>query len=161
MSLSPPAKPFIRKPISHQAHFAARFGATYFVTICCRERGRNQLCCKAIAEKIFKTAAVYDRQQTWYLILLLLMPDHLHALVSIAGGTSLSKTIGAFKRATTKFAGVHWQRNFFDHRLRANEGPIGKGDYVRQNPARAGLVANAEDWPYVLDRDALEKMAVR
>ena len=161
MSLSPPPKPFIRKPLDHSAHFAGRFGALYFVTICCKKRDRNLLCYKATAEKIFETAAIYDRQQHWYLILLLLMPDHLHALVSIAGDKSLAKTIGSFKRATSKFAGVHWQRNVFDHRLPDEEGPGGKGEYIRRNPVRAGLVVKEEDWPYVLDRGTLEKMAVQ
>jgi putative transposase len=161
MSLSSPLKPFIRKPLDHSAHFAAQFGAIYFVTICCRKRDRNQLCHRPVAEKIFKTAAIYDERQQWYLVLLLLMPDHLHTLVSIGGETSLSKLIGHFKRATTKFAGVHWQRNFFDHRLRGDEGPVAKAAYIRQNPVRAGFVVKEEEWPYVLDRTTLEKMAVR
>jgi putative transposase len=119
------------------------------------------LCDERVAQSIFESAAIYDRQQNWYLVLLLLMPDHLHALVSIGGETSLSKVIGNFKRTTGKFAEVQWQRNFFDHRLRGDEDPLGKSAYIRQNPVRAGLVASADDWPYVLDRSALEKMAVR
>jgi len=121
----------------------------------------NQLCHRAVAEQIFETAAQYDRQQTWYLVLLLLMPDHLHALISIGGDTSLSKTIGSFKRATARFAGIQWQRNFFDDRLRGGEDPIGKGGYIRQNPVRAGLVEHENAWPYVLDRTRMERMAVR
>ena len=50
---------------------------------------------------------------------------------------------------------------FFDHRLRGDESLIGKGQYIRQNPVRAGLVADKDEWHYVLDRIALEKMAVR
>src|SRR5437588_799361 len=101
----PPPKPFLRKVLDHEAHFAARFGATYLLTICCRERRRNQLCHRAVAEQIFRTAAAYDQQQKWYVDLLLLMPDHLHGLISIGGDESLATTIGNFKRATTKFAG--------------------------------------------------------
>ena len=149
-------KRFIRKALSHDAHFAARFGATYFITICCRERHRNQLCNRDVAQVIFETAARYDCDANWYLQLLLLMPDHLHALISINGDQSLAKTIGNFKRATNKFAGVIWQRNFFDHRLRDDGGPIGKESYIRQNPVRAGLVTNADDWPYVMDRANLD-----
>jgi putative transposase len=161
MSFVPPPKPFVRKQLSHHVHFEARFGATYFITICCLERHRNQLCHQAVAETIFRTATMYDEQQKWYLTLLLLMPDHLHALVSIGGDNRLAKMIGNFKRATTKFSGVTWQRNFFDHRLRGDESLIGKGQYIRQNPVRAGLVADKDEWPYMVDRSALEKMAVR
>jgi len=41
-----------------------------------------------------------------------------------------------------------WQREFFDHLLRSNESYSEKWEYVRQNPARAGLVANAADWEF-------------
>ncbi len=91
---------------------------------------------------------------------MLLMPDHLHALIAIDGEASLSTTIANFKRATSKFAGVHWQRNFFDPRLRNDESSDEKDAYIRQNPVRAGLMQGDENWPYVLDREAIE-VAVR
>ena len=152
---------FRRKPLDHSAHYYARFGATYFLTICCRQRYLNQLCNAAVANQIFETAAKYDEQQVWYLELLLLMPDHLHALVSVGTDTSLFQIVANFKRATTKFANVNWQRNFFDHRLRSSESSIAKAEYILQNPVRAGLVTEEEQWPYVLDREKLEAMAVR
>ncbi len=161
---SPPkstkSKSFHRKPLDHSIHFAGRFGATYFTTICCDPKGRNQLCHKQIAEQIFRTAKLYDHRGRWYLELMLLMPDHLHALIAIDGESSLSYTIATFKRATSKFAGIEWQRNFFDHRLRHDESFEEKAAYIRQNPIRAGLVTNEGDWPYVLDRAEIE-VAVR
>ena len=50
-----------------------------------------------------------------------------------------------------------WQRGFFDHVLRSEESYGQKWNYVRDNPIRAGLVANADGWPYageiiVIDR---------
>jgi hypothetical protein len=47
------------------------------------------------------------------------------------------------KRITAKIAGIQWQRNFFDHRLRHNESKAEKYDYICQNPVRAGLAAVA------------------
>ena len=72
---------------------------------------------------------------------------------------SLGSLIGSFKRATTKFAGVTWQRNFFDHRLRRDESLEQKAEYIRENPERAGLVTQADEWPWLLDREKLEAMA--
>ena len=37
---------------------------------------------------------------------------------------------------------------FFDHMLRDNENLMQKGEYVRQNPVRAGLVKDWQEWPY-------------
>jgi len=48
--------------------------------------------------------------------------------------------------------GIGWQRDFFDHRLRKNEAYLEKAAYIRMNPVRAGLVASAEDWPYVWEQ---------
>jgi REP element-mobilizing transposase RayT len=41
-----------------------------------------------------------------------------------------------------------WQCRFFDHVLRSDESYAQKWNYVRDNPVRAGLVTNADDWPY-------------
>jgi putative transposase len=89
------------------------------------------------------------------------MPDHLHILVGIAGEDSLSKIVGDFKRATARFAGAHWQRNFFDHRIRQDESSREKEDYIRANPIRAGLIKEGESWPYVLAIGDIDERAVR
>lgn len=50
-----------------------------------------------------------------------------------------------------------WQEGLFDHIIRHSESYREKWEYVWQNPVRAGLVKNAEEWPYqgeisVIDR---------
>jgi len=42
----------------------------------------------------------------------------------------------------------HWQKGFFDHVLRSGESYSEKWDYVRQNPARAGLANDCREWPF-------------
>jgi putative transposase len=95
---------------------------------------------------------MYDGRGLWYLELMLLMPDHLHALIAIDGEASLSSLVSNFKRATSRFARIQWQRNYFDHRLRHDESLEEKAAYILNNPVRAGLVHNAGDWRYILDR---------
>jgi putative transposase len=99
---------------------------------------------------LFDSARIYHERGRWNLSLLLLMPDHLHALLGIDGRDSLSQLIRDFKRITAKLSGVEWQRNFFGHRLRHDESLTGKFAYICQNPVRAGLIQNEADWPYVL-----------
>ncbi len=60
---------------------------------------------------------------------------------------NLSKTIGAWKRWAAKEFNVEWQRNFFDHRLRAGDSPDAKRQYILENPVRAALVEKIDDWP--------------
>jgi putative transposase len=148
----------IRKQLDPSIHFHGRFGATYFITVCCEQRGSNHLCKPDVARELFKTAQQYHISEEWYLELLLLMPDHLHMLVAISGDADLSKLIRDFKRIAARKVKIHWQRNFFDHRLRHDESESEKYEYILQNPVRAGLVNDADDWPYqfVAERRAIE-----
>ena len=143
----------MRKRLDHTTHFAGRFGAIYFITICCQQRGPNHLCDGTISKVLFDTARIYHERRRWNLNLLLLMPDHLHGLIGIDGRDSLSQLIRDYKRITAKMAGIEWQRNFFDHRLRHVESLSEKFAYICQNPVRAGLVRDEQDWPYVFVPD--------
>jgi putative transposase len=156
VSPTKPTRP-VRKQLDHTAHFHGRFGAMYFVTICCQSRRQNQLCRRQVGEVIFETARTYDKAQRWYLYLLLLMPDHLHMLVSVSGDTVLSNLMRDFKRVIARTTGIKWQRNFFDHRIRNDENLESKAAYICANPVRAKLIREGEKWPFVLDRSDLEK----
>jgi putative transposase len=104
---------------------------------------------KPAQKVLFDTARIYHEQGRWNLNLLSLMPDHLHALIGVDGRDSLSQLIRDYKRITAKMAGIRWQRNFFDHRLRHDESLAEKFAYVCQNPVRAGLIGDERDWPYI------------
>jgi putative transposase len=143
----------MRKRLDHTAHFAGRFGAIYFITICCQRRGSNQLCHDETAAVLVNTARIYHERARWNLNLLLLMPDHLHALIGVDAQTSLAQLIRDYKRITAKIAAVKWQRNFFDHRLRHDESLAEKSAYICQNPVRARLILSENDWPYIFIPD--------
>ena len=151
----------LRKRLDHTTHFAGRFGAVYFITICCQQSGMNQLCYEQTSDVLIKTARIYHEQARWNLSLPLLMPDHLHALIGIDGQSSLFQLLRHYKRITAKMAGVHWQRNFFDHRLRHDESLAEKFGYICQNPVRAGLIHSERDWPYVFIPESRARKAVR
>ena len=120
----------------------------YFVTICCRKRGVNQLATAAIAEPLIATIKHRNDRGDWFAHLALLMPDHLHLLVSFPRDRRMQTTISKWKEWTAKSLGIDWQRDFFEHRLRGDESYREKADYILMNPVRAGLVASAEDWPF-------------
>jgi putative transposase len=62
----------------------------------------------------------------------------------------MTKVMANWKRYTASHAGIRWQRDFFDHRLRNDESFDEKAAYILQNPVRARLVARVQDWPYQL-----------
>ena len=49
-----------------------------------------------------------------------------------------------------------FQRDCWDRQLRTGESYAHKWEYVRNNPVRKGLVANADDWPYQGQINVLE-----
>ncbi len=70
-------------------------------------------------------------------------------LVSMSPEHDLAKTVGLWKRWLTKNHEIDWQPNFFEHRLRKNENRDEKGQYIFENPIRAGLAKRIEDWPWI------------
>jgi REP element-mobilizing transposase RayT len=146
----------IRKHLDHSAHYQGRFGATYFITICCQRRGQHQLCKKEVARVLFETARRYHESGRWYLKLLLLMPDYLHMLIGVPAEVNLSNLIRNFKRVTARISEIDWQRNFCDHRLRHDENLDEKTAYIRQKPVRAGLITAADEWPYAIDATMID-----
>ncbi len=92
-------------------------------------------------------------------MLLLLMPDHLHALISFAPNASMSSTVGDWKHFQNHHHGIVWQEGYFDHRLRDDERGeqlSAKVDYIRRNPVVAGLCADVRDWPWWIGRFAAD-----
>ncbi len=138
-----------RKTLPHGIPSWVENGAEYFITICTQPRKNNQLC-NAEASDLIRESLQFrqDRGELW-VHLLLLMPDHLHAIISFSPSVGMEKTLPDWKRYTCIKGGVEWQRDFFDHRLRKDESYIEKAHYIRMNPVRAGLAERPEEWPYV------------
>ena len=82
-----------------------------------------------------------------------IMPNHIHFFVRGAHDFTLSDWMKGVKRGiANRFTSIgkefKWQPGFFDHLLRNDESYGKKWNYVRQNPVRANLVVNADDWPH-------------
>ena len=127
---------------------------TYFITVCCQPRRENQLARPEMANGIFDTIVHRNEMGVWFVTLAVVMPDHLHLLVSFPESEKRMQTIlSKWKEWTAKTLGIRWQRDFFEHRLRREESAREKADYILENPVRAGLVPRWEDWPYVFIAD--------
>jgi REP element-mobilizing transposase RayT len=82
------------------------------------------------------------------------MPDHLHFLafgqtpdsnLLILAKTFKQKTGYAYQQET----GVRlWQKNYYDHMLRASENSNDVAAYIWMNPVRKGLCKNFEEYPF-------------
>ena len=110
----------------------------------------------AVALALIESAGFYHRKRSWFCHLFLLMPDHLHALISFPPSSDMRVVVGRWKAWQTRQLGVLWQDNFFDHRIRDKREFELKAEYIRQNPVVKGLCKNATGWPWVIDSLALE-----
>ena len=122
----------------------------YCITINCQPRGLNQLALPEVVKPLFETIQHRQENFLWWPYLVLLMPDHLHALFSFPpSDRPIQMVIRKWKEWTAKTIGIQWQRSFFEHRLRHDESRWQKADYILQNPVRKGLITRAEEWPFV------------
>jgi REP element-mobilizing transposase RayT len=140
-----------RKTLPHQIpSWVDPHNQIYFITINCEERFRNQLALPPVSQALLETVRHREEQFLWWPHLFLLMPDHLHALLSFPPSSkSVQKIVSKWKEWTAKELGIAWQRDFFEHRLRQEESRRQKADYILQNPVRQNLVVRPEDWPFV------------
>ena len=122
----------------------------YFVTFCMRNRRRIpdlEKAQSALEQYARRGRDEFGAALGRYVIML----DHIHLFVCGDADFVLSKWVAGLKRAISKALGVRgefWQPTFFDHILRSDESYSEKWEYVCQNPVRAGLVKQSEDWKY-------------
>ena len=127
----------------------------YFITTCVQGR-RNLLAEPEVHGVLRKHWAKSFELYGWAIGSYVVMPDHVHFFCTDAGDkTRLSRMVGSWKQWSSKelcrLLGIKaplWQKEFFDHLLRSDESYSEKWEYVRQNPVRAGLVLDADDWRY-------------
>lgn len=82
-----------------------------------------------------------------------IMPNHVHCLLEILPGWSLSKVIYSWKSFTAKAAnrilgrsGDFWYREYYDRFMRDAEHFDRVKDYIELNPVKAKLCAHKHEW---------------
>ena len=129
-------------------------GTSYFVTTkCWQSRAIFQVAENA---EILINALFHYRDSGAYLLHeFVVMPDHLHLLLTPSTTTSLEKVIQLIKGGSSHR--IHkgrnqrmeiWQVGFYDWTIRDHIDWQAKIEYIHDNPVRAKLVENAKNWPY-------------
>jgi putative transposase len=97
------------------------------------------------------TLAHYREQGRFLLHEFVIMPDHVHALLTPAPQLSLERVMQFIKGGFSyrlKFHGPVWQESFTNHRVRDFEDYENHRRYIQMNPVRARLAECAELYPY-------------
>jgi putative transposase len=132
-------------------------GATYFITICTWDK----LELNPPARKIVLDAFLYFHQNRYELYILVVMPDHLHCLIKPylkeeKEYWSLPKIMHSLKSYTAKkipsvmnHIGTIWQPERYDRIVRNKEEFNKFWEYIYNNPVKANLVTEANDYPFL------------
>ena len=95
----------------------------------------------------------YRDQKKYELHEFVVMPDHLHLLLTPATDISLERAVQLIKggfsyRLGKARRGLVWQESFTNHRIRDEQDYDNHADYIRMNPVRARLVESPELYLY-------------
>ena len=144
----------VRKQLPHRVPDWVPDHSRYFITINCRQRGRNVLCRGTRAQSLLGSIAVYEDLEKWWMHLFVVMPDHVHLIASFNKAHAIQVVLRAWKSFQARTLGIEWQADYFEHRLRDDVEFAEKAAYVRLNPVRQGLVTDWRDWPHLFQRGA-------
>jgi REP element-mobilizing transposase RayT len=129
--------------------------------VSCNVEGRRHLLANPEVHQLL--IEVWRNADHWLVGRYVIMPDHLHffcAPVKVAV-TPLKRWM-EFWHADVTRRWPHpaeksiWQKDFFDRQLRVSESYHQKWLYVLENPVKAGLIAQWEDWPYQGELNVLQ-----
>jgi len=82
------------------------------------------------------------------------MPNHLHAVLSVDDGKTVGRAVqlikGGFSRALHQAGGARtvWQPSYYEHRVRDRGEYQRIRSYIVHNPVRRNLAARADDYGY-------------
>jgi putative transposase len=139
--------------MSTPKHRTAPF-ASYFVTTKCVQ-GRTIFQVPENAQILMDALYRYREKRVYLLHEFVLMPEHLHLLLTPSETTSLEKAMQLIKGGSSfdihKQRGQKmdiWQQGFHDWTIRDLDDWRAKTEYIAMNPVRARLVGSFRDWPY-------------
>ena len=122
----------------------------YFITLCTHDRvaglNRTETAAAIQGEITAIQAAGY-----WTLRAGVIMPEHLHLLLCLQEKLALGRTVARLKaktRTALLAAGLRWQGNYYEHRLRPGEKIESVIRYIHLNPYRAKLIDSSAEYPW-------------
>ena len=94
------------------------------------------------------------------------MPDHVHVLLTVSGDMSIEKAVqfikGGFSYRLKKehgYIGDVWQRGFSEVRVDDRDSFLRHREYIAQNPVKRGLADSPEQYQYCFTYLATRKAA--
>ena len=127
-------------------------GCLHFVTFSCYQRSPRlgTPSARDVFEQTFEQAR---RWYGFYVAGYVVMPEHVHLLVSEPERAKLSLALQMLKQNVTRQlreaeGGPFWQARYYDFNVWSEAKRIEKLRYMHRNPVARGLVPGPEDWAW-------------
>ncbi|HEY4931142.1 MAG TPA: transposase [Terriglobales bacterium] len=107
---------------------------------------------KVRESRLRKVSRTTRRSYRLFVIGYVVMPEHVHLLVTEPGRATLARAIQSLKQSVSQKLNSHhghlWQARYYDFSVFTPKKRVEKLKYIHRNPVHRGLVARAEDWPW-------------
>ena len=101
------------------------------------------------ARQLIQSLMFEQNRNTALTLAYVVMPDHLHWLMTLGTEKSLPEVMQAVKTTSAKRLGKPiWQSGYHDHALRREEDLQALARYIIANPLRAGLAEKVGNYPH-------------
>ena len=137
-------------------------GGTYFFTLNLAERHRTLL--TDHVEVLRNVMRSVKRRHPFHIDAMVILPDHLHALLTLPTADAdyptrwalikagFSRGLAKTERRSPSRIGKGergiWQRRYWEHTIRDEIDYARHVDYIHYNPVNHGYARRAADWPY-------------
>lgn len=130
-------------------HRVSTRGQDYFIT-CCTQSRHPYFQNFRQARQLAATFQQMEQQAILTFQCWVIMPDHIHLLVTLTGDKTLSQAIATLKVTHNRQANrtVKWQQGFYERTLRREEDRKKIARYIIANPIRAGLTNSVRNYPH-------------
>jgi putative transposase len=127
-------------------------GDVHFITFSCYRRapllGRAQAC-----DTFIVTLERVRRWYAFYVTGFVVMPEHVHLLLSEPERSNLAVVLQMLKQIVSQKLHDHatnpfWQPRYYDFNVWCEQKLIEKLDYMHRNPVQRGLATRPEDWTW-------------
>src|SRR5271165_2724926 len=124
-------------------------GNLHFITFSCYRR--QPFFDTAHAKETFERSLEQTRRSyRFYVIGYVVMPEHVHLLVTEPERATLARAIQALKQSVSQRLNGHhgrfWQARYYDFNVGTAQKRVEKLKYIHRNPVHRDLVARPEDW---------------
>lgn len=122
-------------------------GDLHFITFSCYQL--KPYLASAAARNLFEGSLEQTRSRYQFCVIgYVVMPEHVHLLVSEPRSHPLAKALQVLKLSVSKLSRQRpfWQSRYYDFNVFSGRKHVEKLRYIHRNPVKRGLVAEPIDW---------------